>query len=307
VLELADDNGRAGYGEIAPLRGFSRETLVDCLPQLKYLAQLWESCEQIDSTKLYPSVEFGFESALVDFETTDSEPDNAVLVNALPAGSKEEILNRTSELCNNGSECFKLKITADNLESQVKLIGDVRAVIGPSRLLRLDANRSLSVEQYHNLLMQIDRYDIEYIEEPTEDYAGALDVLSRYQIGVALDESLADNDDNWGDISHPSVRAIILKPMLLGLQKTRRLIAIAESHSKKWVVSSAFATSLGMRAHLRIAANAPDTYHGLGTLDYLESDLIDPPISISNGRINLSDLTPISDSLRRDLLTGVAL
>src|SRR5918995_810826 len=77
LVELASDGGAAGWGEAAPLPGFSYEGLDEVARQLRHLADSMVGREatvdpegafarELDTLDLVPSARFGFELALWD-------------------------------------------------------------------------------------------------------------------------------------------------------------------------------------------------------------------------------------------------
>ena len=79
IIHLTSEQGEDGFGDVAPLPGFSKETLNDALEQTKLLRS--KLCDQtlpegltkfngqfdqwLDPFDLKPSVRFGFESAVL--------------------------------------------------------------------------------------------------------------------------------------------------------------------------------------------------------------------------------------------------
>src|SRR5579872_6513560 len=98
LLNITDDHGNTGWGEVAPLPKWSTETLDDCLEQLhqmqhKIMKIDWTSqtcLDELAHLKLLPALSFGLESAL--FAILDPLPDHSVPTSALLMGSPVEIL-----------------------------------------------------------------------------------------------------------------------------------------------------------------------------------------------------------------------
>ena len=93
ILKASSESGRVGFGEIAPLEGFSRELLSDCAEQAQSMAgkltgsDVSESHEEIAGLfathqQLAPSVAFGFELALCDLAAQESNQSLANLLRA---------------------------------------------------------------------------------------------------------------------------------------------------------------------------------------------------------------------------------
>lgn len=67
VVELSD-GGRIGRGEIAPLPGFSTETMDEAYTQIVEQLISWQQGNQPDYELLAPSVAFGLSMALLELE-----------------------------------------------------------------------------------------------------------------------------------------------------------------------------------------------------------------------------------------------
>jgi O-succinylbenzoate synthase len=111
ILEIRDQEGNKGWGEIAPLPKWSQETLEEALDQLFKIKQIiydkeWR--ELLAGLKLYPSVEFGLESALLELE--DPLPPFSALVSAFFLGKPKEILEQAKQRKAEGYTSAKLKV-----------------------------------------------------------------------------------------------------------------------------------------------------------------------------------------------------
>lgn len=67
IVELTE-NGRTARGEIAPLPGFSRETLEEAGVQAQALLELWVNGHAIEWDAQHPSVAFGLSMAHYELE-----------------------------------------------------------------------------------------------------------------------------------------------------------------------------------------------------------------------------------------------
>ena len=124
----------------------------------------------------------------------------------------------------------------------------VRAVIGDDVGLRLDANRSWSLEQAVEFGRSVGDTHIEYLEEPLRDPAHLADFFDATGISVALDESLLElwPDDLDG---RREVGAVVLKPTLLGgISRAREWVTKALALNVRPVVSGCFESGVGLLA-----------------------------------------------------------
>jgi glucarate dehydratase len=67
-----------------------------------------------------------------------------------------------------GADGFEGKVATVGLDEEVELVREVRAAIGPSRELRLDANGGWTVPTAREALRRLDPFGIRYYEDPVE-------------------------------------------------------------------------------------------------------------------------------------------
>jgi o-succinylbenzoate synthase len=235
LLRLSGDDGSEGWGESAPLPGFSAEDLDQVIVQLRRLVgpligrevtDDWTDRDGAFGRKLeriapVPSVRFGLELAVWNLCATSSEKSlpelfagqPRVLVNGLLSGSWDEVLEEAQRMKNAGYEAIKLKVGARTVAEDATLVRKLVVELGDTISLRLDANRAWGYEQAAEFLGGAPRF--EYLEEPLADPARLPRLVREFGAPVALDESLVGMEP--GELEeHRYARAVVLKPTLLG-------------------------------------------------------------------------------------------
>jgi glucarate dehydratase len=71
-----------------------------------------------------------------------------------------------------GSPTFEGKVAVRPVDQDVILVREVRAAIGPERVLRLDANMGWRVRTARDALALLEPYDVANVEEPVGSFAG---------------------------------------------------------------------------------------------------------------------------------------
>ena len=303
LVELASDGGAAGWGEAAPLPGFSYEGLDEVARQLRHLADSMVGREatvdpegafarELDTLDLVPSARFGFELALWDLyaassgkalpELVTSRPRTTVPINALifsPDHAIEEALRARAA----GYEAVKLKVGGQDVEEDVELVRAVRGTLNSDVSLRLDANRAWSFEEAERFARGIAGLRLEYVEEPLSDPAGLPSLSHTCDLPVALDESLVFmQPEALGD--HDYARAVVLKPTLLGgISRTLRFARLAARLGMRPVISSAYETGVGTSCLVALAAGVGDEEvpAGLDTYRRLAEDVLRPRLELA--------------------------
>ncbi|HOP07918.1 MAG TPA: o-succinylbenzoate synthase [candidate division Zixibacteria bacterium] len=333
VVKVTGDEGQVGYGEIAPLPGFSRETIdeiPEAIKQLKAVVVGNETPENLEelsggfkrwlsSMGLPYSVRFGFESAVLGAMASErglslcrllsDSPRKHVTFNCmLSHGTDEEVLAAALERQAEGFKTFKLKIGRGDPAIDVALVASLRQTLGDGTVIRLDANRQYTCESIGGFVEAIKSIGVEYIEEPLPTRAENLQWAKAGKLPVALDESVGEIEPEEA-AACPGVIAVLLKPTRLGLERTVRFARAASSRSIMPVISSSFESSLGLSilAHLALVVTRHEIAMGLATADIFAHDLLDKPLLPIDARVARADIPDPAESIQMDRLTEVKL
>lgn len=278
IIEVTDTRGNRGYGETAPLPGYSRETLDKARQQLMQLAR------QLPGKKMsvglfpsqcrafYPSVVFGLETAFFNLEKLAC-PLKQVKVNGLLYPDPQHLETQVAELVAMGFETIKIKVARLSLDIEIPLIRKVSALLPPNVKLRLDANGLWDYSRAVTFGLGIQGVTLEYIEEPCQDSTQFQDFHCATGLPVAVDESLGVmSQSNFPQ----GVVALILKPSFMGgIRRTLQWIQIARQNCLKPVISSCFEAGPGFAqlVHLAATIDFDDSVSGLDTMKYFGQDL----------------------------------
>ena len=309
LVIIRDATGTPYYGEIAPLPGFSVETVDDALSELDSIAFSIPPLEELGlplppTWTLFlrgvhcPSLRCGLEGALLDYLARHGALTNALVrhptvqCNGLIVVGEEqdthrEIMRRT-EL---GFQTLKIKISPHSVESTIRAIR--RCNLSSATRIRLDANRSFTPSEWSGIADELKNLPIEYVEEPitTPDLLPAF--TSRGNIPIAIDETTRDTAPEewlrWG------VRAVVLKPSINGgLLSLLPLISLIERNGSYVTLSSSFESSVGLRS-IAFLATLMDTQGAIGvdTASFIREDLMEPHFPRSTPRLVMNELLPM--------------
>src|SRR5215213_2323201 len=304
LLRLSGDDGSEGWGETAPLPGFSVESQDEAASQLRWLAgsmigrevkEDWvdpygEFACELDG--ITPSVRFGFELAVWSLCGTSSgrtlpevvtpSPRLVVPVNGLLAGSPAEVLAEARRMRDAGYRSIKLKVGARTVAEDVVLVRALGEELGEGISLRLDANRAWGYGEAAEFVCGTAGVRFEYVEEPLADTARLPGLVREFGVPVALDESLVGMEPEKVE-EHRYARAVVLKPTLLGgISRTLRIAERALSLGVTPVVSSAYESGVGMAALVAMAAGIGDHEipAGLDTYRRLAGDVLETTLDL---------------------------
>ncbi|PFG17080.1 O-succinylbenzoate synthase [Propionicimonas paludicola] len=193
-----------------------------------------------------------------------------------------------------GSGCGTAKVkVADpgqSAEDDLARVEAVRAALGTSGRIRVDANGAWDVETAATRLAQLARVGLEYAEQPcasTEELAELRLLLARRGVDVliAADESIRRSGDPERVVALQAADVAVLKVQPLG--GVRRCLELAERLGLPVVVSSALESSVGLAAGVALAAALPELPYacGLNTAAMFTADVTAEPLRAVQGRI----------------------
>jgi L-alanine-DL-glutamate epimerase-like enolase superfamily enzyme len=207
-----------------------------------------------------------------------------------------------------GFHTVKLKVGASgSLREDVERVARVRAAIGPTMSLRLDANEAWTPKGAIATIRACEQYRLEWVEQPVaaEDIAGLAAVRRAVGTRIAADESVTGPDAVRALLAAEAADVLILKPTLAGGPvATLRLAELARAAKVDSIVTTALETGIGVTAAAHSAAvlgpGLPAC--GLATTALLQDDLLAQPLRVEHGRLLMPTGIGLGVSLDREKL-----
>ena len=269
IVRVRDEeqDGRAGYGEAAPLPGLSPDDRTDMEEILAMACSRIGhdnfSVEEIPSR--FPSVRFALEMALKDLRQDGdyilfpspftkgraSIPINGLIWMGDPSWMKDQIRQKVEA----GFRVIKIKVGALPLDEELAVLKDVRREYRSLDLeIRLDANGAFPAGKALEVLRRFSEYHIHSIEQPIApgQYETMARLIEDSPIPVALDEELigpwhGNEKKRLLEMLHPHY--LILKPTLLGgFRETEEWIRLAGERGIGWWITSLLESNIGLNA-----------------------------------------------------------
>ncbi len=231
------------------------------------------------------------------FEGWPAPVRDRIPVNAtIPAVGPERAFALTKE---SGCRTAKVKV-AERGQSDADDMARVEAVrdaIGPDGRVRIDVNGGWDVDRAARMIRALDRWELEYAEQPCATLEELALVRRRVDVPIAADESIRRAEDPLKVRAAGAADVAVLKVQPLG--GVAAALRVAEACGLPVVVSSAVETSVGLAAGAALAAALPELRYacGLGTLSLLEGDVAADPLRPVAGEIEV----------RRPVVDGEAL
>lgn len=331
LLHVRTDAGDGGWGEAAPLTGFSPESLSEARAQLGTLtgalvgrplpantpARLSDLLPDPVLSPLYPSIRWALDQALWSATATAHRVPPPVLAGASPrlslpvnrlllARRPNELRSEIEDALGGGYRAVKLKVGTDSVDEETVRVRAAAEAIGDRGTLRIDANRSFSAEQADAFLTAISDLEVDYVEEPVDDPGHFPALAERHSVPLALDETTREVDPETA--ARRGAAVLVLKPTLLGgYDRTDRFVRAARRHEADAVLTSCFETGVGHRslAWLARALRIDARPSGLDTYRLFDRDLLTIPLQVENGRLHLPSLRADRPSVDRSLIETV--
>ncbi|TWD79700.1 O-succinylbenzoate synthase [Kribbella amoyensis] len=228
----------------------------------------------------------------------------AVPVNCTVPAVGPEIARQLVE--RSGCRTAKVKVAepGQTLADDLNRVEAVRDVLGPDGRVRIDANGAWSVDEAVAALKELDRFDLEYVEQPCASVEDLAAVRRRTDVLVAADESIRRAEDPLRVRELEAADIAVLKVQPIG--GVRACLEIAEQIGLPVVVSSALETSVGIAAGVALAAALPELPYacGLGTVSMFTSEVVAEPLLPVHGMLPVRRISP--DPSRLEAATASA-
>ncbi len=286
LMRLQDEQGRMGFGDIAPLPPQWGDAPYETIQ--KRLQDIFKAPLPLSIRDLllyhqaFPSIQSGISMAGLTlsgfFKTLEPKPLSTAFLLKLNEGTKEAFLDAQEK----GFRFFKIKINGQNSFELERKLDALWELLPNNSKLRLDANQSFEDSTFRRFMDYAKDKPIEFIEEPLAP--SSLPKLIAYSqnsyLPIALDEQVS-HFKRLKELTHQGWQGIcIIKPAILG-----DYYHFIEEHTKiknQLIYSSAFETAIGVNAliHLAYLEKTPQAL-GLGALHVIEKDSLSPQDEIA--------------------------
>lgn len=296
LLELIDTAGYLGRGEAAPFPGLHPESLQTATDSLISAASSLRGGVLPILAELPGSVRWAVTIALEELRAAATGqllaerlwPDGYaadVELNALLSGTTDEILTEARQLQASGYRTFKLKVGRDDPAAEVRLLAQLRQLLGPTARLRLDANRAWQPAEAKAFIQAASAFDIAYLEEPLADFRGLARLQAAVDIPLALDETLLET---------PAFRPAGIETLIWRPNVSGRLQPPA---ARSLVLANAFESGVTLAQMVALAAGLAPQAMGLDTYRWLAADLLCQRPEPRAGRLNTREVASLAGQI----------
>ena len=190
-----------------------------------------------------------------------------------------------------GYRTFDVKLGIDP-EHDVSVVGVVRDAIGNDVNLRVDANQMWSPGTALRNIKKLERYDLQYVEQPVpaSDLKSMTMLRKRTGVPIAADESAATLQDVHNVIMQEAADVILLDARKIGgLLTCKKAAAAAEAAERPVVMHTSGELGIATTAFGHLIMSTPNfTMANQCLYQYLTDDILPTRLLIEKGRLNLS-------------------
>jgi o-succinylbenzoate synthase len=273
IVEAFDENGRKGYGESSPSSKIVGTTTDSALGIIRKIAgdilardlSPWEAYKQISSSVIHNGdAKAAIEGAILDLYCQEiNQPvykclggyrDSFITDMTIGIKSLDETLMDVQKYLEEGFTQLKIKV-GEGPEKDVSKIKAIRERFGYDFVLRVDANQGWTFKQALKIAKELEKYEIELIEQPLKywDLRGIKALRNQTSIPIAVDESVHTAIDAINIIREDVADVINIKIMKAGgILEGLKISLLSESAGIKNMIGCMLETRLGitMAAHL---------------------------------------------------------
>ena len=331
LLVVHDADGVVGLGDVAPLPGFSRETLEEVMARWlaiheevvrwtapatrQQLGAMSPTLERLTAGS--PSLRFGLESALADLASRRAglslgrwlreSAANEVEVNALlVADDPATLAGQARAAATSGFRTLKMKVAVGSVPHDLERVAAIREAV-PGANLRIDANEGWTESEAREAFPRLREFGLEFVEQPLPvgEAALARRLSTIFDVPLALDEEVNTSADAMRLITERLCDGIVLKPMIVGgLLSSLSLAEAAQQAGVKVMFTSTWESDVGLAAtlHLACAVGSAATRRGacgLSTAGMIADGLVEPALRISGGRLSTAGQVGLGLQLSR--------
>lgn len=313
LVEATDSEGRIGWGEAATswrVTGESPESVAAVVAGPFGDAVLGHSFATSETAAILTAAAWGnsagrsaVECALIDLEAQLRERPLSLALGAdasvtrirtdmtLSAGLPAELAERAVEHVASGFRCLKIKASAST--DTVAAVRAVRAAVGPTVTLRIDANQAWDAETAIRIIRECEDagLGVEFVEQPVlaRDLNALAQVAQAVATPIMADESVRTADDVRAIAERGAAALVNIKLAKTGgLVEAQAAARAAQDAGLGVVFGCMMEAHVGVGAAANLAAAvAPDLVHDLDAAMWLRTSPVTGGIAFDQDEIVL--------------------
>ena len=204
---------------------------------------------------------------------------------------------------------LKLKVGRD-FEQDHDTLAAIRDRVGPDVKIRIDANMSWSVPAAVRWIRGLERFDLQYVEQPVPDFdlEGLAQVRRSVAVPIAADEACCDVRSALDLIRADACDIFVVYPSEAGgLTRARQIAAMADAVGKWCAIGSWAELGVATAANLHVVASstnfpfASDTHY-----PHQQEDVLSEPLDMAHGWVEVPRSPGLGVELDSDAVERLA-
>lgn len=327
LIKVFTDSSVIGFGECSAFPMITGETQNTCYEMAKDFAALWKAKDPLNIeerlndlhsfTAGNNTIKSAFDMALYDiaaknvgqplYQFLGGTKKEMLTDITVGIGTPETMAAQAKVFVENGATILKIKL-GKNATDDVLRIKAIRAAVGETYKIRIDANQGWSFDDAKNALVQLAEFDIEFCEQPMRTFNDSLlpELMHASPIKIMADESVYNHHDALRLITNKACHYINIKfAKSGGIHEALKIIEVAKQYNIPCMMGGMLESRVALTAFAHFsAANPQIIFYDMDTC--MLGHKIDPVIGgvTYNGyNVMLPDGIGISANVEEDFLT----
>ena len=284
IVVIKTENDFIGYGECSPYMSINGESVDTCFIVAQYFAKVLKGKNALDIKECVDemektiygnnSIKSAFDMALYDISAQHAQlplykflegKNNKILVTdyTVSLGEAKKMADDAAKYKAQGFPVIKVKL-GEGTGKDAERIHLIREAVGYEIPLRIDANQGWDVKTAIATLKELERYTIQYCEEPIArwDFMRLRKVRKKSNIPIMADESCCDHHDAKRLIQLKACDMLNLKlGKSGGIYDALKIISLADKAKLQMQVGAFMESRLGMTAFAHLALCSDNILH----------------------------------------------
>lgn len=204
-------------------------------------------------------------------------------------GKPEDMAKRAKAMADIGYRVLRLKV-GQPLETDLEVLKAVREQVGQDFGLRVDANQAWSVPKAIRHIKVMEKYDLEFVEQPVAwyDLKGMAEVAKSVDVPITAHESMytLQDVDNLIKLGGMDIIGVKVYRPGGGLTGTMKVLALAEIMNMPCYLHSAAEAGICTAASAHLVASQYRHFDYIAEMTGLAgcvSELVEKPVKIEGG------------------------
>jgi L-Ala-D/L-Glu epimerase len=328
-IRIHTSEGLMGVGECSAFPMIAGETQATCFELAKDFAACWKNKSAADIDQRLDELDAliyrnytaksAFDLALYDLAAKAANQPlyqflggtNRTVESDLTIGigTPEEMVATARDFLSKEVHIIKVKLGKD-VATDVERIRQIRAAVGPTMQLRIDANQGWSFEDAILALTQLAPYKIEFCEQPMRSWNDELlpELCKRSPIPLMADESVFTHRDAERIIRNNACAYINIKfAKSGGIREALRINEVAEKNGIACMMGGMLESRLALTAKVHVAIGCKNIrFYDLDTC--LLGHLTDPVLGgaqFKGMELSVTDQPGIGADVSESFLSGL--